>query len=83
MNRTQCTSCGAAIFFATTATNSKMPMDALPVEGGAFFISPSGQCVHVDSPGEFAASARAKKAPLYTSHFVTCPNRDKHRKAKK
>lgn len=77
-----CTSCGAAIVWATTAAGKVMPLDALPVErSGAVLAAsrtPSGdlevRSIHPDGgylwPDEHPAR----------SHYATCPNADQHRK---
>lgn len=80
----QCKTCRAAIIWGTMqASQQPMPLDAVPTLTGTFFLSPSGQCVHWESSGEFAQTSRANGSPKYTSHFATCPERDQHRKAAK
>lgn len=69
-----CRSCGAQIIWAVTASGSKMPVDAEPVENGNLILrkteSESGPIlVAIISPdGD------------YVSHFATCLNAAEHRK---
>lgn len=83
MKVTQCKSCKAAIIFGKMQASGKpMPFDAAPAQDGKFFVTDSGVSVHVESSCDLASKCRATGARKYTSHFVTCPNRDKHRKGR-
>ena len=69
-----CKSCGAAIFWAKSATTGKaMPINARPDPQGNISLDLTGAAVvgkaGVDLPG-----------PRYVSHFVTCPQHEKWRK---
>lgn len=72
-----CRSCGAPILFVTMQKTGKtMPLDAEPSEHGNILLS-NGQGVVVKNP----ADARACGEKTYLSHFATCPNSVRHRKA--
>lgn len=72
MNR--CRSCDAPIFFAQSATTGALiPFDAEPVPGGSHIIDALGFAR--------AASESYEAQPTYVSHFATCPNAAKHRRA--
>jgi hypothetical protein len=71
----ECGSCGAKIIWAVTVNDKRMPVDAEPNEKGNIELIDRGfiaAIVHSQPP--LAAET------LYTSHFVTCPNAEKHRK---
>ena len=77
---TQCTSCKAAIVFATMQSTGKpMPFDAVPDTDGKFYVTENGKAVHVESPTELASQCRRLGNRKYTSHFATCPNAKQHR----
>jgi len=62
----RCRSCEAEIFWVTMdGTGKKMPIDAHP-----------NPMVLVVSPDR----TRARFVESWTSHFITCPNADMHRK---
>jgi hypothetical protein len=62
----RCKTCGAEIFWVTMdGTGKKMPIDAHP-----------NPMVLVVSPDK----TRARFVDSWTSHFVTCPQADMHRK---
>ena len=86
-----CKSCNAPIIWATTQAGRPMPFDKLPVLTGNFFLhtvpkakrgEPEHMAIHVDSDHFAAVHARLHEASRYTSHFATCPNASKHRKAR-
>lgn len=62
----ECKTCGAEIFWVTMdQTGKKMPIDMHP-----------GKMVLIVSPDK----TRARFIESWTSHFVTCPQADIHRK---
>lgn len=71
----RCRSCGAAIFWALTENEKRIPMDAEPITplaGGHYAI---------DWPRGPDRAPRAIATPaIYQTHFVTCPNAAEHRK---
>jgi len=80
MKVTQCTSCKAAIVFATIqSTGKSMPFDAVPDSDGKFYVTEDARAVHVESPIELASQCRRLGGRKYTSHFATCPNTKQHR----
>jgi hypothetical protein len=72
----KCRSCKAPIVWATFSTTGKRaPFDAEPTEEGEYAISAVG--------GEpVAVFAPENPDARYVSHFATCPDAKKHRKAK-
>lgn len=76
-----CRSCQAPIIWVKTEKGKPMPLDAESGGDGANFIKlrvdPNGdKIVHFVKGRELETNT----APLYRSHFVSCPNRDEHRK---
>lgn len=67
-----CNSCGKPIFFAKTINGKNTPIDAGQCADGNMVVREGIALVAEASPGE----AR------YRSHYATCPNASKHRKAK-
>jgi hypothetical protein len=63
-----CKACGAAIVWAVTSNGRRMPVDADPIPGPNVRLNADGTC---DVFGL-----------LHHSHFATCPNADRFRKAK-
>ncbi len=61
-----CRSCGAEIVWALTDKGKRMPLDAL-AERRFVLKTVGGQLTCLSEP-------------VYTSHFVTCPDADQHRK---
>lgn len=75
-----CTSCGAAIVWATTMAGKAMPLDALPVppEGAilaARRVGPDLEVRHITTSLELWPDEHPAR-----SHYATCPNADQHRK---
>ena len=74
-----CRSCGAPIIWALTKHDRRIPLDPIPVPDGNINIS-------VDENGqtrsEIVNAPLFSSAPLYVSHFVTCPNAAQHRRRK-
>jgi hypothetical protein len=82
MDRGTCQSCLAAIFWMTTTTGGRMPIDCEPVPDGNIRLLEEFSTVEV--LGKKATSAaRTKGEKLYKSHFASCPNAAKHRKGRK
>lgn len=71
----RCRSCKARIFWATTEQEKTIPMDAEPSANGTMFEDGNVmKCVSlINQPPE--------GAELFTTHFATCPDAGKHRKA--
>lgn len=74
-----CSSCGAAIEWATTENGKRMPVDAKPLTlplPGVFRLrwTPG-------NPVPLAVSVKREEG-FYNSHFATCPNAASHRRAK-
>ncbi len=62
-----------------------MPVDALPIETGEFVLLPAAKgepltAAHVQSADLEVRANLKHGSPRYRSHFVTCPNADRHRK---
>jgi hypothetical protein len=82
-----CSSCGAAIIWVHSEMHKPMPLDAEPGGQDPRFrkerveLGEDGQekkVVHYVKDSEMEANT----ARLYTSHFVSCPDRDEHRKSR-
>lgn len=79
----QCNSCYAEIIWAVTESGKRIPLDAVPGSGNV--------ALSWGRPGESPHSVtlsgpdreHADKSTLYTAHFVTCPNAEKHRNRKR
>jgi hypothetical protein len=71
----QCKTCGKEIVWAKTITGKSIPLDAEPDPGGNIVLMDWGLALVV-KPSEHPGR------PRYLSHFVTCPDAGKHRKAK-
>jgi hypothetical protein len=71
-----CSRCGAAIKWAVTVNDKFMPVDAEPSENGNVELIEDGRVrraiVHTQP--------LLAPIPLHTSHFVTCPEADDHRR---
>lgn len=73
-----CRSCGAAIVWALTQTEKRMPVDAAPSARGNLVLSN-------DADGKLRVRNAGDDDPTdqrHTSHFVTCPAAAEHRRAK-
>jgi hypothetical protein len=70
VNEGTCKTCGAAIVWVVTGKGAKMPVDKLAERKFVLEPNPMG----ADAP------QLAYSRPVYTSHFVTCPDRDQHRR---
>jgi hypothetical protein len=71
----KCQSCGAPIRWAKTTTGRRMPLDAQPVSNGNVVLTDGGTLA-VPRNDELHSGS-----PRYRSHFATCPDAAKHRKA--
>lgn len=71
----KCDSCNAAIIWAYTAAGKRMPLDAAVSEHGTIMLDGKGVASVVDLFNKAAGDR-------YVSHFATCPNASKHRKAR-
>lgn len=71
----KCGSCRAPIVWALTAAGRKMPVDAVPVDDGDFIMGPDDTIVKIQPFAEVPLGV-----DRFTSHFVTCPDRDEWRK---
>lgn len=73
-----CVSCGAEIEWVKTKSGKSMPLDAKPIK----YIA-GGKDVIVTKDGEVISGVRITEYGTetgYVSHFVTCPNANRHRK---
>jgi uncharacterized membrane protein len=64
-----CTSCGAAIVWATTP-RGQLPVDVTPSVEGTIELQYAGQAI---TAIEHAGSNGAVRGSLHTSHLNTCP----------
>ena len=83
----RCRSCGAAVYFAKTATGSTMPVDAEPSPRGNVQLRLRNGEVHAAVLDQeqaerlrLAAEVLGSPLPLRLSHFATCPNASSWRK---
>lgn len=75
----ECRSCHAAIRWAQNETTGKLaPLDAEPSEdGNCHLFYRRGRAVFVVlGTAEQRATALGRGTPLFTNHFVTCPQRE-------
>lgn len=78
-----CRSCGAAVKWAMMAKGKKMPIDPRPDERGNLVLEADM------GPGGASVKWRVRVVRLpqdagatrYISHFATCPNSRRHRRA--
>ena len=81
----KCNSCGAPIVWAETITGRRMPLDLKPTMDGNIILGTR----HEQAPlalvqtAQSLARLQAKGEKLYTSHFASCPNANKHRHARR
>jgi len=69
VDTTQCSSCGAVIFFGRTDRNSKwMPLDAKPERRFVAYTVEGDPNIYY------------KSTLVYIPHWATCPNADQHRR---
>lgn len=70
-----CSSCGAPIFFGLTPTGGRVPLNAEPVD-----VLELGHYA-VETPSRPHTLPWAiHRAPVYLTHFATCPHAASHRK---
>jgi hypothetical protein len=78
----RCRSCRKPIRWALTEKGRRMPLDPDPYEGDdprGLFVLRSGDA----GPVAVAAPADAfPEEPHYRTHFATCPNATRHRRAR-
>ncbi len=76
-NLAECRSCGTTIRWCQTPLGKKMPVDIDSVPGGNVDLVKIG-------PGKYMAKVVAADEGVnrYRSHFASCPNADKHRRAR-
>lgn len=75
--KTECTSCGADIFFRYTEGGKRMPLDREPVTEpaqGTYVLSGDRHCR--------AATAMFDPGPYYMNHWATCPTARLHKREK-
>ena len=81
-----CKSCNAPIIWAETPNGRPMPVDDQPSLKGTLFLMTrlreAPLAIHHESTVPFAQGARNLDSPRYVSHFSSCPNAAKHRKAR-
>lgn len=73
----KCRSCGAAIIWAKTESGRSMPLDAEPVDPTRVNTT----CILDRGVARFGAIDGPSGEPRYVSHFATCPNAARHRRA--
>jgi hypothetical protein len=79
----ECRSCHAEVIWVFTEKGRRMPIDAEPSADGRFrkervdvVDGNQHRIVHFVRDDELEANT----APLYLSHFATCPDADQHRR---
>jgi hypothetical protein len=70
----RCRSCHRQVRWAQTADGKNMPLDVFPSPDGSILLIANGRCRVV--PEAMRATC---VAPLFKSHFATCPNAAAHR----
>lgn len=75
----ECRSCGAEILWVTTTNGKRMPVDREPSDRGNVDITDLSQARYLRQ-GQVEL-AREANLPLHLSHFATCPNAARHRRA--
>lgn len=78
----RCRSCGRRIVWAETTIGKRMPVDVEPSDNGNVeLIEDGGGTIALVLRNDEIGSARNRGALLYLSHFATCPNAKRHRRA--
>ncbi|MGH2716031.1 MAG: hypothetical protein ACRDM7_19545 [Thermoleophilaceae bacterium] len=77
---TACRTCKAEITWAHTG-EKWMPVDAQPTADGNVLLTGGNPPRAEVLAGERLVKARAAECRLYRSHFSSCPDAQKHRKA--
>lgn len=91
--RGRCRSCSASVVWVKTTAGKAMPCDPelfalVPGEGSVTAVTVDGVTVRGErvfgplEPGTTGVSAKFPVLLVRTSHFATCPNAARHRKAK-
>jgi len=85
MRTTQCRACGAEIGFIKTVAGKSVPVDPDCV---TFSPNEKGPCAFVMLDGTIKRGFKTNEEKPdsefgYVSHFATCPDADKFRKARK
>lgn len=84
-NTSKCRACGADIMFIKTIAGKTTPVDAQSLyfvpeaDGKAMYVLPDGSTAR----GRTVPDQRVDAKIGYISHFATCPQADKFRKARK
>lgn len=74
-----CRSCGADVIFTESAKGGAVAiLDEQPVPDGNIILDQHGHAVYLTK-----AEKAIAPGPRYVSHFATCPQRARHRKAKR
>jgi hypothetical protein len=75
-----CRSCGAVIIWAETEKGKSIPIDPTPTEDGNIRLVVREQ---PQSPIAIVVTKPENRdTDMFKSHFATCPNASKHRKAR-
>ena len=77
-NESKCKSCGAPLLWARTRWGNTIPLDALPHPAGNVRLHRDGTAEVLGPSGRLDA-----KGPLYRSHYVSCPDAEKHRRRRR
>jgi hypothetical protein len=78
-----CSACGARMIWAVTPAGARSPIDYEPSEqGNVLLTSPEGlgQTLAVVLSKGGLGLARSRGMQLRTSHFVTCPDRERFKR---
>ncbi len=75
-----CRSCGQTIQWVRMESGKSMPIDPLPpTDGGTIWLAKPMD--PRDPPdAHVLRKGQTSNLPLYRSHFMTCPNAQRHRK---
>jgi hypothetical protein len=86
MAEATCRACGARMVWTRTAAGKAMPLDAEPHPDGNVRLLPDGSCEVLSAPDLEAQRARESLGgpflALYRSHFASCPQASRFRRAK-
>jgi hypothetical protein len=74
MNLGRCKSCHRQVRWVKTAEGRNMPLDVHPTPDGSILLLTNGRSRVVPE-----ADRAQCVAPLFKSHFATCPNAGAHR----
>lgn len=77
----RCRSCHAEVVWAVTSAGKRMPVDPQPTDDGNMILTEDDPPQALVVPtGQAALFAVGTGAHRFTSHFVTCPDADQHRR---